>query len=150
MSQWNGFSEILALMEKDVAKAGGIGDALMVKGVLHALILSWATENDCLVWITSVPGENIFGSQVVFVNDKVLNKLQWSFEEWADGTGPLGVFNETDMKLISLSLAEKSRIPMLVRVRKKNTPPNQEGDKHILYIHHDLPYNLRLTLGIPD
>ena len=144
MAQWNStLEEIVEQLDSEISASG------QLYGLAHALIKSWQHEDGCLVWLTQVPGNNIFGSLVVFVNEKVLNKLQWSFEEWESGTAPQGVFRSEEAKNIKLHLDAKSPLPLLARMRKKTTPQNQEGDPYILYFHHDLPHNLRLTVGIP-
>jgi hypothetical protein len=117
--------------------------------LLHAMAVSWMSEGDCLVWLTSVPGDNIFGSQVVFVNGRVLQELQWSFAEWEDGTAPAAVFRPDEAARIKLCLDAKSKLPLLAHVRKKTTPPNQDGDDYVLHFRYDLPHDLRLTVGVP-
>ena len=144
MSQWSSvFETIMEQMETESLERG------VEFSLLHAFVKSWEFEQDCLVWLTVVPGNNLFGSTVVFVNDKVLNNLQWTFEEWENGTAPAAVFREGEAKNINLHLLKKSQIPILAHVRKKTTPPNQEGDDYYLLIHFDMPYNLRLTVGVP-
>ena len=144
MSQWStDFETVMDTLDTDGTKNE------LILGLLHAFIKSWEHENNCLIWITNVPGGNIFGSTVVFVNDKVINKLQWSFAEWEDGTAPLGVFDAEEAKLIKLHLNVKSSLPIPVHVRKKTTLPAQTGDDYVMYFHHDLPYSLRLTVAVP-
>ena len=144
MSQWSiDFNTVLDTLHTDGTKND------LIYGLLHAFIKAWEYENNCLIWITNVPGTNLFGSTVVFVNDKVLNELQWSFAEWEDGTAPQGVFKEEEAARIKLHLNAKSSLPILVHVRKKNTPSHQEGGDYVMYFHFDLPYHLRLTVAVP-
>lgn len=143
MAEWgNEFETILDTLSQEMSRSG-------LHGLLHAMVSSWKNEDDCLVWITKVPGGNIFGSEVLFVNDKVLNKLQWSFSEWKDGTAPQNVFTDKEGALIKLHLDAKSSLPLLSRVRRKNLPQNQEGEVYLLHFHFDLPHDLRITVGVP-
>src|SRR3990167_8897663 len=145
MAEWSSaFDDIMEQM--DIAH---LNDGNRELSLFHAFIKAWQFEDDCLVWITSVPGANLFGSTVVFVNKEVLNKLQWSFAEWADGTAPAAVFRVEEAENINLHLMKKTQAPILALVRKKTTPQNQEGNNYYLIFHHDLPYNLRMTVGIP-
>jgi len=144
MSQWSSdFENVMDTLDIDGTK----GD--LVHGLLHAFIKSWEYESNCLIWITNVPGDNIFGSTVVFVNDKVISKLDWSFAEWKDGIAPQGVFDEEETEVIQLHLQAKSSLPIPVHIRKKTTPVNQIGDDYVMYFHYGLPHSLRLTVAVP-
>jgi len=144
MAEWSTtFETIMISLDTEQVSQGTI------YGLLHAFVKSWEHENNCLVWITEVPGANIFGSTVVFVNNKVLSKLGWTFAEWEDGTAPQGVFKTEEAARIQLHLAAKSTLPILAHVRKKTTPVNTEGDDYILHFHHDLPHSLRMTVAAP-
>ena len=145
MSEWStSFDSIMTALDTETTNEG------LEYGLLHGIVKSWEHENDCLVWITEVPGGNVFGSSVVFVNNKVLTKLGWTFAEWEDGTAPAAVFRVEESTRIQLHLAKKSTLPVLAHVRKKTTPLNQEGDNYILHFHYNLPHALRLTVAIPE
>ena len=144
MSQWStSFDTVLTSLEKEQV-AG-----LVVHSSLHSFLESWKHENDCLVWVTEVPGANVFGSTVIFVNNKVISKLGWTFAEWEDGTASDGVFDVEEDARIQLYLTAKSTLPTLARVRKKTTPVGVEGDAYVMYFVHDLPHGLRMTVGVP-
>ena len=144
MAQWStSFEGIMNSLNMETVNFG------QTFALIHALIESWKSEADCLVWLTEVPGGNIFGSNVVFFNDEVLTKLQWSFAEWEDGTASQGLFREDEAARIKLHLIAKSNLPVLAHVRKKTTPQNQDGDDYVLHFNYDLPHDLRLTVGVP-
>ena len=148
MAQWSSsFQTTLDAIRIDATISGASNKSQQLVGLLHHMLLSWKYEDNSLVWATTIPGGNIFGSQVVFVNDEVLSKLQWTFAEWESGIGPTGIFNAEDTEMVTRHLSLKSTAPVLARVRKKTTPNNQDGDPYHFYFRYDLPYNLRLTVA---
>src|SRR3990167_3278300 len=150
MSEWSvGFQAVLDKITSAYVFSGSSVQSQRLSGLLHGLIIACQYEDDVLIWLTTVPGDNIFGSQVVFVNGKVLSELIWEFSEWEDGTAPNGVFNEEDRLMIADHLKLKSTAPILARVRKETTNPNQDGANYQFHFHCDLPYSLRLTIAIP-
>lgn len=145
MSEWSAaFETTMDSLDVEAIDKG------LVYGLLHAFAKAWQHEDDCLIWITLVPGGNIFGSTVLFVNDKVLQELQWDFEEWEDGTAPNGIFTEEEAKIIKLHLDAKSSLPAIAHVRKKTMPQNQDGEGYVFLFHYDIPHQLRLTVAVPE
>jgi len=143
MAQWSAtFDTIMEALDTETTSRD------LIHGMLHAFAKSWETEANCLIWITSVPGGNIFGSTVVFVNNEVLTKLEWTFAEWESGIAPQGVFLENESKRIKLHLDAKSSLPVRAGVRRKSTTTGQEWKDYIFHFHHDLPHNLRLTVAV--
>jgi hypothetical protein len=151
MAQWSStFDDLMSKLGDESVSANTVSDYQKMLGVVHAFMEAMTNENNCLVWITTLPGNNIFGSTVIFVNDEILDKLQWTFTEWENGTAPAAVFNGEDQQMIKSHLSLKSTAPVVVRVRKKTTPVHQDGKSYRLYFHHDLPHNIRITVGIPS
>ena len=144
MAEWSDeFETVLTSLKAETLIGGGRHN------VMHVLIQSWMSEDDAMVWITKVPGQNMFGSQVLFVNDKVLSKLQWNFDEWEDGTASQSIFTNEEAAIVKLHLDAKSILPVAAHVRRKNLPQNQTGDHFVFYFHYDLPHDLRLTVAVP-
>jgi len=144
MAQWdNRFTEIMERLEKDIFLHGGAYNAL------HALALSWMNEDDGMLWLSVVPGNNVFGADMIFVNDEVLTELQWSFAEWQNGSAQEGIVKLDEREAINMHLEARSSLPLLARLRRKNLPKNQDGSPYILNFHHNLPYGLRVTVGRP-
>jgi hypothetical protein len=145
MSEWStDFQTILDELESATAIAGSISDTQKVMALLNAFALSWQHENDCMVWIVTTNGNNTFGAEVIFVNNKVLNKLGWTMEEWTDGTASDGLMDADEDERFIYSLHAKSSLPAKFKMNKKGG-----GDiECVVFVIHDLPNNLRLTVGL--